>query len=193
MSVDRRQALSKLGKGAVTLLFGGIVSSTAAPAQTRDLTVEAPAAAGARPRPSRQPVLPVNVSLMPVGPSVLPVGSRIRLRIQSNNNGFGHVYVANASGKIVLLAENLPLRADRSLDLPRGGMILRASPPTGDNVVHFLATRSRFPGFAGGATTTTPLDVQASSTGLEAQLATRLSDTPRNHWGMTKVTIRVVD
>lgn len=193
MSIDRRQALSGLGIGAVALAFGGIAASTGASAQTRDLTVEAPAPTGAKPRPSRQPVLPVNVSLMPVGPSVVPVGSRIRLRIQSNNNGFGHLYVANASGKVVLLAENLPLRANRALDLPRGGMILRASPPTGDNVVHFLATRTRFPGFAGGTTTTTPLDIQVSSAALEPQLATRLSEAPRNQWGMTKVTIRVVD
>ncbi len=174
-------------------LFGLLASSDAVLAQTRDLTIEATRPGANRPRPAPAQTLPVNVSLTPVGPSVLPIGSRLRLRVQSNNNGFGHLYIANASGKVVMLTENLPLRANRAVLLPRAGLVLRATPQTGDNVVYFLATRSRFPGFAGGGFSATPLDIQINAAQFEAQIATRLSDTPRNRWGSTKQTIRVTD
>lgn len=186
--VQGRREFLTLAAGAV--LFG----VREAAAASKDLVPEIVKPSRPKPQPpvAEAPV-PVHASLLPVGPSSIRIGAPIRFRIRSNRSGFGHVYIVNASGKTVLLVENLPLKAERSVEVPKAGLLIRASAPTGDNEVVFLATRDRFAGFAGGGTTTTPTDIQTSGAGLAAQLETRLSMTARDRWALTHVTVRVVD
>jgi hypothetical protein len=136
---------------------------------------------------------PTHVGLTPIGPSILRIGQPIRFRAWSNHAGFGQVYLATASGKVMLLAENLPLRANRPVALPARGLTLRAVAPAGDDSLIFVATRARFNGFAGGVSTSAPIDLQTSAGGLIQDLKSRLSATPDDDWGFTTVVVRVVE
>ncbi len=177
----------------LTMLAGALfVGATRAEAASKDLVPEIAKPSRPKPKPAEAQV-PVHASLMPIGPSTIRIGSPIRFQIRSNRSGFGHVYIVNSSGKTVLLVENLPLKAERAVEVPKAGLLIRASAPTGDNEVVFLATRDRFAGFAGGGTTTTPTDIQTSGAGLAAQLETRLAMTARDRWALTHVTVRVVE
>lgn len=191
MENDRRTFLRVLS---ATVLALPLVSVGAAFAETKDLNAEVrPSKPKPEHRPPTEPSAPVTVGLSPIGPSVLPIGANIRFRVTTNHSGYGHLYVTNASGNVVMLVENLPLKANRSVDLPRGGVVLRAAPPVGDNNVLFLATRDRFDGFAGGESSAVPTDLQVTGDGFLASLKSRLADIPRDRWGFTDVTIRVTE
>jgi hypothetical protein len=178
------------------MLFG----TEPANAQSRDLQFEtAPVVHHAprtdRPRPVAAPEIagPVHVGLVPIGPSVLRIGSLIRFKAWSNRTGFGHAYLATASGKVILVAENLPIRANRRIILPRPGLALRAVAPAGDDTLIFVSTRQRFAGFAGGAATNSPIDIQLTAEGLVSELKSRLSGAPSDDWGFTTVVVRVTE
>lgn len=187
MSIDRRVMLAILGCAlSLPMMIGA--GSAIAQTQLKDLQIES-----ARPRPKPNSATPVNVSLTPIGAALVSVGSPVRFRASSSHAGFGHLYITNKSGKVVLLMENVRLKARQPIELPKSGLVLRAMPPAGDNTVLFLATRDRLTGFAGGAMTTTPTDIQVSGDGLINELTAKLSSRPRERWGFTTATIRVVE
>lgn len=191
MTHDRRHFLKMLGQTALVLPFVTVDTAFAA---TKDLNAEfKPSKPKPNPQPEAEPSSPVMVGLSPVGSSVLKMGSVIRFRVSSNHTGYGHLYITNASGNVVLIAENLRIKGGRPIDLPRDGVVLRAAPPIGDNDVLFLATRDRFSGFAGGKTTTTPTDLQVSGEGFLATLKSSLAEIPRDRWGYTDVIVRVTE
>lgn len=167
----------------------GLALALGAQAQTRDLTVvEKPSVQPARPQRT-----PFAVSLVPIGSPVLRIGVPIRFKVVSTQSGYGNFYVASASGKVQLWAENIRLRAGQPVELPNRGFSIVASPPAGDETIVFLVTRSRFAGFFDGFTVTKPTDVQVSREGLSATLQSKLSGLPRSAWASTQTSIRVTD
>lgn len=191
MSIDRRVMLAMLGGAVVSLPMLIGAGSAVAQTQLKDLQIESAKPQPQRPKPSS--ATPVNVSLTPIGAALVSIGSPVRFRASSSHKGYGHLYITNKSGKVVLLMENVRLKARQPIEVPKGGLVLRAMPPAGDNTVLFLATRDRLTGFAGGATTTTPTDIQVSGDGLINELTAKLSSRPRERWGFTTATIRVVE
>lgn len=187
MQSIRKNGARPLALGAMVL---ALLCPGAASAAMKDLNAEIQSPPSA---PSARPGRAVTASLSPIGPSVVPVGTPIRFRITSNRSGFGHLYIVNTSGKVLMLVENIPLKANRPHDLPRGGVVLRAAPPVGDNQILFLVTRDRLAGFANGATSTTPADVQVTPDGLVSVLKARLADWPRERWAYTDLVIRVTE
>jgi hypothetical protein len=179
-------------RGLLISIFG--ISSflaVAAFARPKDITPELPGSDW--PWQGEVGNAPVSVSLLPIGPSVLALGDLIRLQATTNQDGFGHFYISNTSGKITLLAENLPMRANRAVELPRRDLLLRAAPPAGDNTVLFVATRDRLPGFGGGSTVVTPGDIQVTESGLVDRLTARLKDMPRTRWGYTTLVVSITE
>lgn len=177
------------------LVAAGLLVAGPAGAQTQTKDLNAEIAAPGKPKPPAVPAAPadVAVSMLPLGSSILKLGEPIRFRVTSNVNGFGHLYVTNTSGTVLMVAENVPLKAGRSIDLPKTGVILRAAPPAGDNRVLFLATREKFKGFGGGEMVERPSDVQLTGFGLVSSLRLRLATTPRADWAFTELTIRVTE
>lgn len=167
------------------------VLAVAAVARPKDLNPELPGPGW--PWQGEAGTVPVSVSLLPLGPSVLALGDVIRLQATTNHDGYGHFYISNTSGKITLLAENLPMRANRAVELPRRDLLLRAAPPAGDNIVLFIATRDRLPGFGGGSTVVTPGDIQVTEDGLVDRLTARLKDMPRTRWGYTTLVVSITE
>jgi hypothetical protein len=110
----------------------------------------------------------------------------------SLSEGFGHLYVFSASGRSQLWMENVRLHAGVPVYFPRPGQLIRATPPAGDEVVMFVATRSRIPGFLGGGSTSmTPIDLQYTHDGLRNALEAQLNSVSRDDWAVAEVTIRV--
>jgi len=192
--MTRIQSLAVAVASVVSLVAASqacVAQSATSPGQNRDLAIEVTPA----PKPSKRPQqgrVPVQVSLMSIGASTINIGQPVRFQVSSNKASFGHVYIANASGQVYLLGENIRLRARAPLVVPKPSLTLRASAPAGDNTVVFVATRERLPGFAGGATTTTPRDIQVSGAELLGRLDQQLSAFDRDDWGMTKMSVRVL-
>jgi len=188
-------------RAAFTALFGASLMATGALAQEqRDLQPEVIPGhphyyhKPVRPAPPQAPVYagPIQASLVPIGPSTLQIGQPLKFRLMSFGEGYGHLYVFSASGRSQLWMENVRLHAGVPVIYPRPGMLVRAAPPAGDEIVMFVATRSRIAGFLGGGSTSmTPVDLQYTHDGLRNALQSQLNGVPREDWAVAEVTIRV--
>lgn len=185
MNMDRRLFLNGLGGLAAGLMVAG---GSVALAQDKDLSVEA-TGKPSRPAHARR----MQASLTAIGSSRLSIGAPIRFQVRANQSGYGHVYIVNTSGSVVLLAENVRLKANVPVDVPRAGLTIRASAPAGTSEVLFLATRDMFNGFSGGQTTTTPSELQTSGPTLQQELQGRLSAASRHRWDMARIKVRVTN
>jgi hypothetical protein len=150
----------------------------------RDLNVEV-----ARPIARRQS-RPINASIMPVGASSVSIGSPLGFRMVSTADGWGSLYVMSASGRTQAWFENVRLGSGQPLSYPRRGLIVRASPPAGDDAVMFVVSRDRLDGFA-GRQLTSPIDLQYTHDGLRTAIQDRFRDIPRDRWVFTEIRIRV--
>lgn len=191
MNKDRRLFLSLACAGAAAF---ATLAAPMALADQRDLSVEstAPWWSGSKPKPTRPAAASrIEASLFALGPSRIAIGTPIRFQARSNLSGYGHVYIVNTSGSVVLLAENLRLKANVPVDLPRAGLTIRASAPTGSNEVIFLATREPLAGFGGGQSVTSPVELQMPGTTLQQELKARLAGAPAQNWSFSRLKIRV--
>lgn len=188
-------------RAAFATLAGAGLWASGALAQSKDLQVEQVPGHPHRP-PHHHPLNPapaldtgpVQVSLMPIGPSSLSVGEPIRFKMVALAEGFGHLYVLSASGRTQLWMENVRVHAGVPVGFPRGGQIVRATPPAGDETVLFVATRSRIGGFlGGGSVSTVPFDLQYTHDTFRGALQAQLDALPRNDWAIAELHIRVND
>jgi hypothetical protein len=138
-------------------------------------------------------VRPIHLSLVPTMPSVLAIGQPIGFQLRSTADGFGHLYVLSASGKVQLWFENLPVRKMHSVSYPCSGLQVRAAPPAGDETVIFVVTRERFEGFAGRGTTCSPLALQHTHTDFCEALRRKTARIERTRWAAVSSVIRVAE
>ncbi len=175
---------SKLGLAALS--FTALLAACQQP--------QAPAPAITPPAQS-QPGL--ALSIMPVGPSSLPIGQTIGFRLMSVAGGYGHLYVIDNSGAVQAWAENLPLEPGRAVAYPTdgSGLLLRASPPEGNDQVIFVATAQPFSGFVNGrgSAVTEPVTLPYSADEFRRQLAAVANSLPNRSWGVSEIAIRVFD
>lgn len=149
-------------------------------ADTRDLR-PGPGASGARPR----------VTLRPSS-SVVRVGTPINFELGSNVNGYAHLYVVSASGRVQVWMENVPIARGEHLLFPARGSIT-AAPPTGRDDIAFIVTRNRINGFVGRGTTRTPRDLAYDAVEFKRAVRDRFEDLPRRDWGYARTLVRVVN
>jgi hypothetical protein len=195
MSLARRATI-------LALIFGTIFPQTGtAWAQTKDLTVVSPdkPSASQKPAAATKPQSDNNepklmVSLVPKGSTVIAVGDPYQFSIVSSQPSYGHVYVANASGKVQIWAENIKLASGKPVSIPPSGLKIVASPPSGDDKIYFFATRDRFKrGFFGGTTISKPADLQLNESTFLATMKSKLAKQKASRWAYTTQIIRVVD
>jgi hypothetical protein len=134
----------------------------------------------------------INVSIMPVGPSSTSIGTPLTFRMVATADGWGSLYVFSASGRTQTWFENVRLRAGEPMTFPRRGLIVRASPPTGDEGVMFVASRDRLDGLAANQPTT-PVDLQYTHEGLKSAIQDRVRGISRDRWAFSEIHIRVHD
>jgi hypothetical protein len=120
-------------------------------------------------------------------------GETARFRIESNKTGFVHLYVRNASGRMQLWMENVPIRAGRKLQYPMDPSIkIRAIAPFGDDEIVAVLTRFQVDGFIGRRMTSSPTELDLDVREFEDELATILTADSKNPWvwARTVVTVR---
>lgn len=153
-------------------------------AVTRDLrpTPAKPDNAGIRPR----------VTLRPSS-TVVAVGEPIKFGVASDVDGFGHIYVVSASGRVQVWMENVPIAADRHIRFPSGGLRINAAPPAGYEDVVLVVTRNRIDGFLGRGPTRTPRDLAYPADDFKEAVREKFEDLPRRDWGYARTLVRVID
>ena len=97
---------------------------------------------------TQNPAAPFSAGVTLIGSSPLRLGDPVSFILTTSTAGYGHLYMLNASGTVVALAENLPVAPDTHTLFPPPGarFAIHARPPVGTDRVLFLVTQQPFPG-----------------------------------------------
>ena len=135
---------------------------------------------------------PFSVGVVPSRAPPVRIGDEIGFTLSASTSGYGHLYLLNASGAVLVLTENLPVTgsAQAVFPPPGGGFTFRASPPAGVERVLFLMTRQPFLGFGGGAIGPVQLPVKAHEFVMDLNVAT--GKLPRQGWALAETRIEIV-
>lgn len=146
---------------------------------------------------TQNPAAPFSAGVAPIGSSPLRLGDPVSFILTTSTAGYGHLYMLNASGKVVALAENLPVApgAHTLFPAPDAGFTIRARPPVGTDRVLFLVTRQPFPGFGGtgaAGTAGTPVTLTVQGDTFIANLNAATARLPGNGWTLAETRVEVV-
>lgn len=175
----RQRFLARVMRTAA-LLAGVTLAGHGALAQGRDLAAAGEAA-------------PLAASVMPMGAGAVRVGGAIRFKAVSTADGWGYVYAIGASGRVTAWGEAIPLAAGQPVTLPLGARVARAVPPSGEETIVFVASRTRLNGFFGGRPLSAPVELAVTSWGFQLALAVELAGLPPGSAVRAETRVRVVD
>jgi hypothetical protein len=133
-----------------------------------------------------------RVSVRPTS-QVVPIGFPIELEARSGANGFAHLYVMSASGRVQLWMENVPIAGGQRLRFPTRGASIVATGPTGEDEIIFIVTRKRIYGFLGRKTTWTAQLIGIGHEDFRQALEEQISALPRAEWNMARASVEVVN
>jgi Domain of unknown function (DUF4384) len=133
-----------------------------------------------------------KVSLIP-NAEVVRIGDTISFSVRSSIDGYGHLYVLSASGRVQLWVENSPIEAGRTVMFPSGAMGVRASAPAGRDQIVLVVTKNRMKGFAGRETTLSPQRLDLDHAEFKQALDAKLGSLPKRSWAAEGATVRVVE
>ena len=133
-----------------------------------------------------------SVGIVPNRAPPVRIGDALGFTLSTSATGYGHVYLLNASGAVLVLAENLLVTdgAQTVFPAPGGGFNLQATPPAGVERVLFLVTRQPFAGFGGGAPGPIQLPVMAQKFVMELNAAT--AQLPKYSWALAETRVEIV-
>ncbi len=136
-----------------------------------------------------------SVGIVPDRAPPIRLGEPLGFSLSSSAAGYGHLYLLNASGGVLVLGENLPLAAGArtAFPPPGAGHVLRASPPAGVERVLFLATRQPFAGFAGGAADAGPVQLPVGAAAFIGRLNAATSALPKGGWALAEARVEIVE
>jgi Domain of unknown function (DUF4384) len=182
---------------ACTLTLAGAIAcaSLLAPAEATDTSRNLEAdTRDLRPTPVRPggPARRPEVTLRPSA-SVVPVGAPVTFEVSSSVDGFGHIYVVSASGRVQVWLENVPIAAGRRLAFPIGDMAIKAAAPPGREDLVLIVTRDRIDGFFGYEGTDVPRALEYSPAAFKRKVTAKIIDLPPKEWGYARTSVKVVD
>jgi hypothetical protein len=185
---------------ALTLAVAGALAASALPwsanAADRDgAPLHMPDTRDLRPAPSKPVGGPVRRPLVTLRPSapVVPVGAPVGFEVSSSINGFGHIYVLSASGRVQVWMENVPIPAGQRLQFPTGSMGIAAAAPAGREDLMLVVTKERIDGFFGYETIRSPRMLDYSHQAFKQAVAAKFVDRPQREWGYARATVQVVE
>ncbi len=182
---------------AVTVALAGAIAggSLLAPARAADADLGPEAGTrdlrptSARPgAPQKRP----EARLRPSAP-VVPVGAPVTFEVSSSIDGFGHLYVLSASGRVQVWLENEPIAAGQRLIFPIGETGIKAAAPAGREDLMLIVTRDRIDGFFGYEGTSVPRVLELSQAFFKKRLTAKFNDLPHRQWGYARTSVQVVD
>ncbi len=173
----------------------GLIAVLALAAGCRS-TPSRPVAVAADVNVSGNPAAPFAVGVVPTSAPPIRIGTPIAFRLSSSLAGVGHLYLINATGTVMVLAENLPLAAGSQLDFPQpaGGFTVTATQPAGINRVILLVTLAPFAGFANtqGASLASPVPLTLAAEEFLRRLDAATEDLPGASWATAETRVQVV-
>jgi len=162
-------------------------------AYTFDFKDEPPLTRDLRPGPDPQSHRKARprVTLKPSSP-VVRIGTPINFELGSNVDGFAHIYVVSASGRVQVWMENVPISAGQHTLFPTRGQITAAAPAGRDDIV-LVVTRERVKGFLGNGPVRTPRDLDYDPGSFKQAVRERFEDLPHRDWGYARTLVQVVN
>ena len=135
---------------------------------------------------------PFSVGVIPNRAPPVRIGDKLAFLLSANATGYGHLYLLNASGGVLVLGENLPVAADQQMVFPAlgGAFTFRATPPPGVERVIFMMTRQPFKGFGGGASGPVQLPMQPED--FIDDLNTATEQLPEQGWALAETRVEIV-
>lgn len=133
-----------------------------------------------------------HVTLRPSSP-VVRIGAPISFEVGSSVNGFGHIYVLSASGRVQVWVENVPIAAGQHLVFPAGSIGIRAAAPAGREDLMLIVTKNRIDGFFGYGTTREPRVLDYGHQSFKQALTAKFIDLPHRQWGYARTSVQVVE
>ena len=136
---------------------------------------------------------PFSVGVLPTRTPPVRLGDVLGFTLSTSSSGYGHLYLINASGAVLVLVENLPVAAGAQAMFPGPdkGFTFRASPPAGVERVLFLVTRQPFAGF-GGSAAGGPVQLAVRARDFIAQLNAATGQLPSQGWALAETRIEIV-
>lgn len=143
---------------------------------------------------AHNPTPPFSAGVAPTTPPPHRLGDEIGFMMTTNTTGYGHLYLLNASGKVVALVENLPMAAGAASEFPSpgSGLKLRASPPAGTERALFLVTRERFAGFSGGAAASAPAPLSLTAAAFVKNLNAATAKLAKDGWALAETQVQLL-
>ena len=168
--------VASLGAGGCTGTIPAAPVMTAAPEMAVALNDQAPFAVGIV--PNRAP--PVRI------------GDELGFMLSASETGYGHLYLLNASGGVLVLVENLPVAggAQTMFPAPGSSFTFRASPPAGVERVVFLMTRQPFQGF--GDEASGPVQIPVRAQDFIGNLNAATGQLPEQGWVLAETRVEIV-
>lgn len=183
---------TKTALASVAMWLITTLAPTSSAAQESDLTVQdGSGAQDVHPGPRSKGT---KITIKSLAGSTVEAGNTVGFRIKSNAPGFVHLYSVNASGRIQLWMENVPIEAAEPLSYPSDPrMKIKATPPGGKDRVLVILTKSRLDGFQGRRTTRVPEDIEMGQASFLKHLKELMSDVPRAQWTWAETSVKVVE
>ena len=143
---------------------------------------------------TQNPAAPFSAGVTLIGSSPLRLGDPVSFILTTSTAGYGHLYMLNASGTVVALAENLPVAPDtHTLFPPPGaGFAIRARPPVGTDRVLFLVSLRPLTGFGGADVARAPVTLTVQGDAFIANLNAATARLPGNGWALAETRVEVV-
>ena len=135
---------------------------------------------------------PFSVGVVPNRAPPVRIGDELGFTLSASASGYGHLYLLNASGGVLVLAQNMAVAGGAQTAFPPPGGIFkfRATPPAGVERVLFLVTRQPFAGFGGGASGPVQLPVKAHEFVMNLNVAT--GKLPGQGWALAETRVEIV-
>ena len=187
-SVFRRRDALRIGALAATVALAGCagMADPMSPATAPQTASQAAVA--------QNPAAPFSAAVGLVGSSPLRLGDPVSFILSTSTAGYGHLYMLNASGKVVALVENLPVApgAHTLFPVPDAGFTIRARPPVGTDRVLFLVTLQPFQGFGGAGAASAPVTLAVQGDAFITNLNAATVRLPGNGWTLAETRVKVV-
>lgn len=180
----------------LAVALAGVIAggSLLAPARAADASGSRADMRDLKPAPARPPaqVKRPEVTLRPSA-GVVAIGAPVTFEVSSSVNGFGHLYVLSASGRVQVWLENAPIAAGQRLVFPIGETGIKAAAPSGREDLMLVVTKDRINGFFGYEGTSVPRALDYSQTSFKRKLTDKFIDLPHGQWGYARTSVEVVE
>lgn len=124
--------------------------------------------------------------------NTVEAGDYVRFQLKSNRDGFVHLYVVSASGRVQLWMENVEISAGETINYPSSKDVkIKAEPPYGKDRIVAILTERRLDGFRGRVTTLRPVDLDMSEAAFRREVEGLMSDVPKSRWTWAGLTIKL--